>query len=446
MPFRKLLRRAGVPRSRLRRAAWLARLRPLPRLSLLAVVAGLAAGTVILAFRAALEAVGALHGGIDHFETLPPAVRLLLPIAGALAIGLLCHRLPAESLRLGVVHVMERLARHQGRMPWAAAGRQFGGNVFALNMGLSGGHEGPAVHLGAAASSLVGQALDVRPDELRNLVACGAAAAIAASFNTPLAGVIFAMEVVLMEYTILGFVPVIIATVTATVLARWAFGSATIFLVPPSDLASLAEVPVIVLAGLAVGLVGGAFILLVEAFSRLERWPFWVRATTAGAITGALALVAPAVLGIGYDTVDAALLGQIAWGVLLLTLVAKIIATAACVGLGLPVGIIGPTLVMGAVLGGIAGDVLGVVVPQWQAEAPLYVVLGMAAMMAAVLQAPLAGLAAVLELTGNPNIILPAMLIVVVAMLTVRIVFRRRSVFLTTLRSVGIRYPPRSGR
>ena len=109
-------------------------------------------------------------------------------------------------------------------------------------------------------------------------------------------------------------------------------------------------------------------------------------------------------------------------------------------------GIIGPTLVMGAVLGGIAGDVLGVVVPQWQAEAPLYVVLGMAAMMAAVLQAPLAGLAAVLELTGNPNIILPAMLIVVVAMLTVRIVFRRRSVFLTTLRSVGIRYPPRSGR
>lgn len=383
-----------------------------------------------------------LHGGIDSFETLPPAARLLLPIAGALAIGFACHRLSPEALRLGVVHVMERLARHQGRLSWPAAGRQFAGNVFALNMGLSGGHEGPAVHLGAAASSLLGQALDVRPDEVRNLVACGAAAAIAASFNTPLAGVIFAMEVVLMEYTILGFVPVLIATVTATVLARWAFGSSTVFAVPPSEIASLAEVPYIALAGLAVGLAGGTFILLVEAFSKLQRWPFWVRAAAAGAVTGALALLAPEVLGIGYDTVDAALLGQLAWGALLLILVAKIVASAACVGSGLPVGIIGPTLVIGGVLGGLAGQVLGVLAPQWNSDAPLYVVLGMAAMMAAVLQAPLAALAAVLELTGNPNIILPAMLVVVVAMLTVRIVFRRRSVFLTTLRSVGIRYPP----
>ena len=121
--------------------------------------------------------------------------------------------------------------------------------------------------------------------------------------------------------------------------------------VPPSDLASLAEVPYIAFAGLAVGLVGGAFILLVEAFSKLPRWPFWVQATAAGAITGALALAAPEILGIGYDTVDATLLGELAWGALVLILIAKIIATAACVGVGLPVGIIGPTLVMGGVLG-----------------------------------------------------------------------------------------------
>lgn len=432
-------------RSRLQRAAWLARLPALPRLALLAVPAGLAVGLVILAFRGALEALGTLHGGLESFETLPPAVRLLLPIAGALAIGLACHRLPQSALRLGVVHVMERLAEHQGRLGWGAAGRQFAGNVFALNMGLSGGHEGPAVHLGSAASSQLGQALDARPDDLRTLTACGAAAAIAASFNTPLAGVIFAMEVVLMQYTVLGFVPVIIATVTATVLVRTVLGNSTIFTVPPSDLASLAEVPYIAFAGLAVGLVGGAFILLVEAFSKLPRWPFWVQATAAGAITGTLALAAPEILGIGYDTVDATLLGELAWGALVVILIAKIIATAACVGVGLPVGIIGPTLVMGGVLGGIAGHGLAAIAPQLETEGPIYVVLGMAAMMAAVLQAPLAALAAVLELTGNPNIILPAMLIVVVAMLTVRIVFRRRSVFLATLRTLGIRYPPKRG-
>ena len=192
-------------------------------------------------------------------------------------------------------------------------------------------------------------------------------------------------------------------------------------------------------------LVGGAFILLVEAFSKLPRWPFWVQATAAGAITGTLALAAPEILGIGYDTVDATLLGELAWGALVVILIAKIIATAACVGVGLPVGIIGPTLVMGGVLGGIAGHGLAAIAPQLETEGPIYVVLGMAAMMAAVLQAPLAALAAVLELTGNPNIILPAMLIVVVAMLTVRIVFRRRSVFLATLRTLGIRYPPKRG-
>lgn len=445
MSLRRPLFRPRRRRSRLQRAVWLARLRALPRLSLLAVPAGLAVGLVILAFRAALEGLGTLHGGLDSFETLPPVVRLLLPIAGALAIGLACHRLPQRALHLGVVHVMERLAEHRGRLTWGTAVREFGGNAFALNMGLSGGHEGPAVHLGGAAASQLGQALDVRPDDLRTLVACGAAAAVAASFNTPLAGVIFAMEVVLMEYTVLGFVPIIIAAVTATVVVRWALGNSTIFTVPPSDLASLAEVPYIALAGLAVGLVSGAFILLVEAFSKLPRWPFWVQATAAGATTGALALLAPEVLGIGYDTVDATLLGELAWSALVLILLAKIIATAACVGVGLPVGIIGPTLVMGGVLGGIAGHGLAAIAPQLETEGPIYVVLGMAAMMAAVLQAPLAALAAVLELTGNPNIILPAMLIVVVAMLTVRIVFRRRSVFLTTLRTLGVRYPPRRG-
>ena len=122
--------------------------------------------------------------------------------------------------------------------------------------------------------------------------------------------------------------------------------------VPPSDLASLAEVPYIAFAGLAVGLVGGTFILLVETFSKLPRWPFWVQATAAGAITSALALAAPEILGIGYHTVDATLLGELAWGALVVILIAKIIATAAaCVGVGLPVGIIGRTLVMGGMLG-----------------------------------------------------------------------------------------------
>ena len=424
--------------------SWLGRFDALPRLTLLAAAAGFVVGIVIVLFRAALAlAAELLHGhGPDGFEELPPALHLLLPIVGAFALGIAFNRLPADEQRLGVVHVMERLARHRARMSWRDAWRQFYGAVIGLAAGLSGGREGPAVHLGAAASSLLGSTFRQSTSNLRTLVACGSAAAIAASFNTPLAGVVFAMEVVLMEYTIVGFVPVIVATVASTVVSRSVFGADAAFDVPETSLRSLLEVPYIAFAGVAVGVLGGLFIRAVKMFAGLQRLPFWIRATAAGALTGCVALVAPAALGIGYDTVNEALHGNLAWTALLVILVAKTIAASACVGVGLPVGMIGPTLMIGALAGGLLGEIGNAAAPEHASEPALYVMLGMAAMMAAVLQAPLAALAAVLELTANPNVILPAMLVVVGAMLVVSEVFKQRSVFLETLERLGIRYPP----
>ncbi len=421
----------------------LAGVEAVPQLSILAVAAGLLTGIVIVLFRGAIEAAAQLIRGqsSEHFEELPLEA-LLLPLAGALVLGLLFNRLPPESRRLGVVHVMERLSLHQGRMPWRAALYQFAGGVAGLTAGLSGGREGPAVHLGAAASSLLGEAFRLPNNSIRALVACGCSAAIAASFNTPMAGVIFAMEVVMMEYTIASFIPVILAAVTATVVCRAVYGNAIAFTVPETDLRSLLEMPYILLAGLVVGAVGGGFIGLVKRFAEFQAWPFWARTTLAGTITGLAAWIAPEVLGIGYDTVNAALLGQLAWSALLLVLIAKTLASAACVGVGLPVGVIGPTLVMGALLGGLLGTIGNVLVPAAVSEPALYVMLGMAAMMAAVLQAPLAALVAVLELTANPSVILPAMLIIVVATLTVSQLFKQRSVFLTSLSALGMQYPP----
>lgn len=418
----------------------------LPRLTLLAAGAGFIVGGVIVLFRGALEALAwLLHGhGVDDLEALPTVAHVVMPIVGALALGIVFNRLPADEQRLGVSHVMERLARHEARMPWRSAWRQFYGAVVGLVAGLSGGREGPAVHLGAAASSLLGTAFNQSAQNLRTLVACGSAAAIAASFNTPLAGVVFAMEVVLMEYTVVGFVPVIVSTVAATVVSRSVFGGDAVFSVPETELRSLLEVPYIVLVGVAVGVLGGVFIRAVQMFARFRALPFWLRATAAGAITGGVALFAPAALGIGYDTVDTALLGHLAWTALLAILVAKTIATAACVGVGLPVGIIAPTLMMGAMMGGLLGEAGNAMAPGHASEPALYVMLGMAAMMAAVLQAPLAALAAVLELTANPAVILPAMLVIVVAKLVVRQAFKQRSVFLDTLAGLGIRYPPES--
>ena len=421
----------------------LAGVEALPQLSILAVVTGTLTGAVMLAFRGAIEAGAWLTRGQDSesFEGIDPLVCLLLPLGGALLLGIVLHRLPPESRRHGVAHVMERLSRHQGHMPWQGALRQFAGGVLALTAGLSGGREGPAVHLGAATSSLLGEAFRLPNNSIRTLVACGTAAAIAASFNTPMAGVIFAMEVVMMEYVIASFIPVILAAVSATVVSRLFFGNVVTFAVPETELHSLLEIPYIMFAGLAVGIVGGIYIALVKTVAEFRTGPFWLRATAAGAITGGAALIAPEVLGVGYDSVNEALVGNLAWTALLIILIAKTVASAACVGVGLPVGTIGPTLVMGALLGGLLGD-FGNVFADSASQPALYVMLGMAAMMAAVLQAPLAALVAVLELTGNPNVILPAMLIIVVASLTVSQVFKQRSVFLTTLEALGMQYPP----
>lgn len=410
---------------------------------MLAIIVGVLTAGVVLLFRGAIEAAAWITGRADaeSFEGLGATWHLLLPIAGAVVVGLMLTRLSPDSRRFGVVHVMERLARHRGRLPWRVAVHQFVGGVIGLATGLSGGREGPAVHLGAATSSLLGDALRLPDNCVRTLVACGSAAAIGASFNTPMAGVIFAMEVVMMEYAITSFVPIIIATVTATLLSRWFVGDVIEFPIPHTEMGSLVEVPYIMVAGFVVGLLAGMFTYLVSTFAKVRSLPFWVQATLAGAITGVAALVAPEVLGVGYDTVNAALLGNFAWTALLAILVAKFVASAACVGVGLPVGVIGPTLVMGALLGGLIGIAAPVVVPDHASTPALYVMLGMAAMMAAVLQAPLAALVAVLELTASPRVILPAMLIIAVATLTTSL-FKRRSALLSTLATLGVRYPP----
>ncbi len=415
----------------------------------MAIAAGLFTGAVLLVFRTAVDLtlrLWLLPDGAETFETLGYTERLALPVMGAVLLGILLSWLPNEARRVGVVHVMERLSRHQGYMPLRNALVQFFGGIIALISGQSGGREGPAIHLGAASSSLLGQAFELPNNSIRTLVACGTAAAIAGSFNTPIAGVIFAMEVVMMEYTIGSFIPVIIAAVTSTLLTHYFIGDEPAFMVAPLQLHSLAEIPYVALAGVIIGCVAAGFIQLVQLFARLNHWPFWARALLAGAITGLTAVVTPEVMGVGYDTVNAAMMGELAIYTLMGITLMKCLCSAAAVGLGIPVGLIGPTFVIGAAVGGILGILGGYLQPgegtMEITSQGFYVMLGMAAMMAAVLQAPLAALMAVMELTANPNLILPAMLIIVVATLVTGVGFRQKSVFLSTLNTLGLQYPP----
>ena len=416
----------------------------LPQLALLAILVGVITAFVMILFRSFIEVGAESLFGInsENFEMLDIVVRFLSPIIGATLIGVLLFRLPSSKREAGVAHVMSKLSEYQTRLPVINALVQFFAGGIALVAGLSGGREGPAIHLGATGASVLGSTLKLPYNSIRILVACGAAAAIASSFNTPIAGVIFAMEVVVMEYSIATFIPVIISAVTGAVLVRAVFGSVAAFTVPPVDLTGPTELPYIIAAGFVIGCFAALFVQLVELFARSKISSYWVRASIAGVLTGCVGLVIPQALGIGYDTVDLILAEQYTVSLLITFLVAKLVVTAGCVGLGIPLGVIGPSLVIGATLGALAGTVGGALMPASASPISLYVLLGMTAMMAAILQAPLFSLMAVLELTANPNIILPAMLIIVVATMTMSQVFRKKSVFTSRLSALGLGYPP----
>lgn len=417
----------------------------LPQLAMLGLLSGVLAGAVIIGFRLCIEyaQAGFLADGLtENYEALPAWLRFALPAAGGLIIGLLFH-LAARTgnVQVGVIHVLERLSYHQGHLPLRNFVLQFIGATLSIVSGHSVGREGPSIHLGAASSSLLGQWLRLPNNSIQTLVACGCAAAIAASFNTPIAGVIFSMEVIMLEYTIAGFTPVILAAVSATALTRLVFGSEPAFSVPPLQLASLLELPYLLVLGLVIGTLAAVFISALKWLAEISaRYPVWQRMTMAGVITGLCAMAMPEIMGIGYDTVNQAMLGELGVGVLLGVILFKMIATTVGLGLGLPGGLIGPTLVIGAAAGGVLGYVAAAVFPGDVASPGFYAMLGMGAMMGATLQAPLAALMALLELTLNPNIILPGMLAIVASGITSSHLFGRDSVFLTLLKARGLDY------
>lgn len=401
-------------------------------LSLLAVFCGIFSAAIILVFRLTVEGSLSflLPGSIESFEALSSIERILLCGGGGLLVGLLLQCFNKEAIETGVTHVIERLDYHQGYMPIKNTLVQFVGAAISLISGQSTGREGPSVHLGASSGSVLGRLLSVPNNSLRTLVACGVAAAISALFNTPLAAVIFAMEVVLIEYTIIGFTPVILSAVSAVAFTRIFYGDYTPFVVPAFELHSMLELPVVILLGLIIGILSVCFSYSTLFLSNIsERYPIWTRTTAAGLITGLLAVVYPQIMGTGYDTVSATLLTQIGLSTLVILTAIKIISTAFAIGLGIPAGLIGPTLFIGACAGSTIGIIVESTILSDIANPGFYAMLGMAAMMAATLQAPLAALIYLFELTANEAIIMPGMIAVVVALLVVRIGFKQSSIY-----------------
>lgn len=416
----------------------------LVQLSFLGLLTGVLAGGIIVLFRVAVEGslAGILPGSlVENYEALPFWQRFLLPLLGGLTIGAIFHRAAADDRVLGVAKVMERMAYHQGHISLYSFLLQFLGAALAIISGHSVGREGPHVFLGAAAGSLLGQFLTVPNNSIRTMVGCGTAAAIAASFNTPLAGVIFALEVIMMEYSLASFIPVILAAVSAVTISILVFENEPAMLVPELHLGSLSELPLLILLGVLAGAVSALFIQLLQLLTQwAQKYPFWQRTTLAGALVGIISLFVPEVMGIGYDTVNSALLGELGATLLAILVLFKLLATVASLGLGIPGGVIGPALFIGATLGSLMGLLVQILLPQANIDVGLYSLLGMGAVMGGSLQAPLAALTAMMELTYSPQIIMPGMLVIVVAALTASELFRKESLFITMLKANGMDY------
>lgn len=414
----------------------------LPVMASLGVVVGIASSVVILLFRMLIEESGEFFSRIyvyDQFESLPVEDRVLFLFTAGFLLWGLSRLFNARHLSTGIAHVINRVHHHQGRLPFKNALFQFWGGIIALVGGFSVGREGPAVQLGAWCSSIVSQWVKLPYNGARTLIGCGAAAAIAASFNTPLAGAIFAMEVIMMEYTVLSAVPVILSAVIGAIAAQTIYGNTIAFDIPPLKIGGLWELFLVVIMGLACGTIAAIYNSLTLWFTRFNHIILPIRILACIFIMLVFSLITPQVMGLGYDTVNAVLLDELSLSLILLLVFTKLVATGACLGLGLPGGLIGPTLFIGVLIGsafGIVGrDIFGSDTP-----AAFFAVMGMVAVLGSVLNAPLAALVTLLELTLNPHILMPGMLAVVLAGITTKSVFGYKSLALELLDKQGFTF------
>lgn len=382
----------------------------------IAMAIGISAGFAALMFRLGVESVQAFVYGVDDVSRLKSFAEelawywvLCLPIVGGLCVGLILHRFTPDARVRAVADVIEGAALNNGRVEqkagWASAAASF----ITLSTGGSSGREGPVVHLAAVLSSRVSDWIRADGITGRDLLGCAVAAAVSASFNAPIAGALFALEVVLRHFAVHAFAPIVIASVTGTVVSRLLLGDVTEYVLPSQTaLAFYVELPAFVLLGLLCGLVAVILmraIFLTEDFAtrvqNLTRAPRYLRPMVAGALLGALAIYFPHIIGVGYETTSDALTGRLLFHEAFVFAVLKIVAVAITMGGRMGGGIFSPSLMVGALTGLAFGIVATSIFPDVSGTGTLYALAGMGAVAAAVLGAPISTTLIVFELTGD---------------------------------------------
>jgi CIC family chloride channel protein len=389
-------------------------------LSLLAVGIGLTAGLAAIGFRYAIDFVQQLGFGFGGEQVAAlagalPAWRLLLvPLLGGLVVGLFVHFFMPGRRPQGVAHVIEANALRGGRMSLTDGIKAAVVSAVSIGSGASVGREGPVVHLGASLGSWASRRLHLGRTSSRTLLGCGVAAAVAASFNAPIAGTFFALEVVVGHYALTAFAPIVIAAVLGTMVSRMHYGDFPAFILPDApSITSFWEFPAFAILGCVAAVVAIVFMrmtFLTEDLLDKTPVPRWARPALGGLAIGAIAIAFPQVLGVGYEATDAALSERYLLPLLIALIVLKMAATAISLGCGFGGGVFSPSLFIGAMLGGAYGIIATEAFPHLSSGHGAYTIIGMGAVAGAVLGAPISTILMVFELTNDYAITIAVMI------------------------------------
>lgn len=391
-------------------------------LSALALLVGLGSGGGVWLFKRLIDLSGWMANDVtgSWLQSLGGWSRFLLPALGGLVVGLIAHFLVGEERHHGVAGIMEAVALAGGRLRYGRVPAKVTAAAIGIGSGASVGPEDPSVQIGANIGSFAGQRLRLSDERIRALVAAGGAAGVAAAFNAPIAGVFFALEIILGEIGTGALGTILVASVSSAVFTQAVEGAQPAFRVPPYAFRSAWELPLYLGLGLAAGPVAALYSRLLYRFQDLfHAWhaPRWFKPVAGGAIVGLVGLFFPQILGVGYGTIEAILGGEeLAFGLLISLLAVKIILTPVSIGSGFMGGVFAPSLFLGAVLGAALGLVAERFFPGLGINPAAFAMVGMAAVLAGAVHAPLTAILLLFEMTNDYRIILPLMFAVAVSL------------------------------
>ncbi len=350
-------------------------------------------------------------------------ITIIVPAAGAFIVGLIIYFFSSEAKGHGVPEVMEAISLRNGIIRARVVFSKAIASSITIASGGSVGREGPIIQIGSAIGSALGQLFRISRRRMQTLVGCGAAAGIAAAFNAPIAGAMFSVEILLGDFAISQFSPIVISSVTATVISRAFYGNYPAFQVPKYELLHWLELIPYAVLGIVAGLVGILFVKVLYYFEDKfdeVKIPDFYKTAMGGILLGILGLSFPQIFGVGYSAMNIALLGNMEIWLLFALIFMKILASSITLGSGSSGGIFAPSLFMGAMTGGLFGNILNKLWPGMTAGPGAYSLVAMGAVVAATTHAPITAILIIFEMTNDYKIILPLMIATIISLVVTK--------------------------